>query len=298
MPRQGYLGLALLLVGSASCSGSRNARDAGSSVHSLVRVEVTYTRVAGQAAAAPDTQALFVRYHSSDQIGLPKLLGISADAEDFPLGRCRLLDETVAFDEALAPDDPATPSDVSLLDAGEVAIKGPAEKLSLVRHHYELPPLISGVVYGGEESSPLTLGLGQSYQVLGEGGEEVGVIQSSVTAPRAFPTLTIEQPFRGSDLQVHWADPASEPASVEPLLLEIKASSRAGTRLTCRCRVRDSGSFAVPRDQLEGLPSAAQLASATVSATRSRRAPLNAPGAGLGEFKISLREVAELKVAP
>lgn len=297
MTRQEYFGLTLLLVGVASCSGSRNARDAGASIHSLVRVEVTYTHAAGPNAVALDAQAHFVRYHSFDPVGLPKILGISADAEDVPLGGCRLLDETVAFDEALAPDDPATPSDVALLDAGEIAIKGPSEKLSLIRHHYELLPLISGVVYAGEESSPLTLGLSQSYQVVGEGGEEVGALQAIVVAPRAFPTLTIE-PFRGSDLQVRWAEPASEPASAEPLLLEIKASSRGGTRLTCRCRVRDSGSFVVPHDKLEALPSAGQLTSATVSATRSRRAPLNAPGAGWGEFKISLREVAELKVAP
>src|SRR5437868_2938923 len=79
-------------------------------------------------------------------------------------------------------------------------------------HYPELLPFVSGVVYGGDDTHPIALGLGQSYQVSGEGGEEVGPFAASVTAPRSFPTLALESLRRGGEFDVRWAkDTESEP---------------------------------------------------------------------------------------
>jgi hypothetical protein len=148
---------------------------------------------------------------------------------------------------------------------------------------------VSGVVYGGDDARPLTLGLGQAYQVTGDGGEEVGPFTAAVAAPRSFPGLTVEALRRGADLDVRW-NSADEAA--EAMLLEVKWSARGGSRAV-RCRVRDDGEFSVARDAFES-----PAASLTVTASRVARAPLQAQGAGRGELTVELRDVATLQVAP
>jgi hypothetical protein len=155
-------------------------------------------------------------------------------------------------------------------------------------------PFVSGVVYGSDELRPVALVLGQPYQVVGEGGNEVGPFAATVTAPRNFPMLTVDPLHRGSDLDVRWATEATPPA--EPLVLEARWSSRGGTH-TVRCRVRDDGAFSIPHDAFADLPATAALSSAAVTATRLARAPFFAPGAGRGELTLGLKDVAALQVA-
>jgi hypothetical protein len=279
------------------CSGRDVGRDAGDLTRSLVRVDVSYTRVAGATDLRYDAQAHFVRYRSLDPSGVPTLLGIS-DPESLPLDGCRVSDGTADLDEALSSDGTqrGLPAEVALLDAGRLEIRGPLDRATLLPHHYpDLVPFVSGMVYGGDEAHPVTLALGQPYQVTGDGGEEVGPFVASALAPAAFPSLAVAPLRRGFDLEARW--PRLEEASDEPLLLEVKWSSRLGARAV-RCRVRDDGEFNVPHDAFDALPAPSLLASATVTATRLVRGPLAAPGVGRGELTVELRDVVALAVAP
>ncbi|HEX4460754.1 MAG TPA: hypothetical protein VIA18_22400, partial [Polyangia bacterium] len=179
--------------------------------------------------------------------------------------------------------------------------RGPIDRSTLSPRHYpELVPFVSGVIYGDEAATPVSLGLGQPYQVSGEGGAEVGAFAAQVTAPRAFPSL-VERSLilrHGDDLDLRWATDAQTPsATAEPLLIEVKWTSHTGTR-AIRCRARDDGFFSVPHDAFDGLPSANALSSFTVTATRLARAPLAAPGAGRGELTVALKDTAALQVGP
>jgi hypothetical protein len=296
MIRQTFVFFALAWL--AGCSGRDAVRDAGDSARSLVRVDLSYTRVAGQVEPRFDAQAHFVRYRAFDPAGVPTLLGF-ADFDAIALDTCKVADGIADLDEALSADVTArgVAAEVSLLDAGRLELRGPVDRAMLRPHHYpELIPFVSGVVYGGDDVNPLALGLGQSYLVVGEGGEEVPPFVASVNAPRAFPTLTVE-PLRraggaASDMEVRWADAGD----AEPLLLEAKWASRLGAHAV-RCRVRDDGEFAIPHDAFDGLPAVSAPTSATVAATRVARAPLVAAGVGRGELTVELRDVAPLQVA-
>ncbi len=302
MLRHGLLFLSAFGV-VAGCNGRDAIRDAGDAAHSLVRVEVSYTRAMGEPDLRFDAQAHFVRYRSFDPAGVPTILGLP-DYESIPLETCRVSDVRADLDEALAIEGDLTtrgiPAEVALLDAGRIEVRGPVDRAVLRPHHYpELVPFVAGVVYAGDETAPVTLGLGQSYQISGDGGEEVGPFLASANAPRAFPSLTVDTLHRAggiaSDLELRWTDGAE---GAEPLLLDIKWSSRtrgAGAR-EVRCRVRDDGEFAVPHDAFDSLP--AQPSGATVTATRFARGPIVAPGAGRGEFTLELRDVAPLQVGP
>jgi hypothetical protein len=282
------------LVCAAGCSGRDVTRDLGDPSRSLVRIDLSYTRALGVADLKFDAQAHFVRYRAFDSQSVPTILGF-ADYDAIPLDSCRLSDGTAALDEALAADPVnGVPAEVALLDAGRIDVRGPIDRSSLRAQHYpELVPFVSGVVYGPDAARPLTLGAGQAYQVSGQGGEEVGPFEASVTAPRSFPSLTLDPLRRGAgDLFVRWAP---SDVDVEPLLLEVKWSSRAGTR-TVRCRVTDDGEFAVPRAAFDALP--AGVSSATVTAARVARAPFAAGDAGRGELTLELRDVAPLQVSP
>ncbi|MCU1283227.1 MAG: hypothetical protein JWM53_6773 [bacterium] len=300
MKRFGFIALALasLPLVSAGCSGRDGARDAGDAVRGLVRVDLSYTHVAGTTAINDirfDAQARFVRYRSFDAASVPTILGF-ADFDGVPLDSCKVFDGTAELDSALAADTVAPTAEVSLLDAGHLEMRGPIDRAAFSARHYpELVPFVSGVVYGGEETSPIALGLGQPYQVAGEGGNEVGPFSATVTAPRSFPTLQVEVLHRGSDLDVRWSS-EGQPTG-EPLVLEARWSSRAGMR-TVRCRVRDDGAFSIPHDSFADLPATSALSSATVTATRLARAPFFAPGAGRGELTLSLKDVAALVVTP
>jgi hypothetical protein len=302
MRRHGFVFLAVFAA--VGCSGRDSARDAGDLTRSLVRIDLSYTRVGG-AEARFDAQAHFVRYRSFDPAGVPTILGF-ADFDSMPLDACRVSDGTAELDEALSADGTAhgVPAEVALLDAGRLEVRGPVDRAQLSTHHYpELLAFVSGVVYGADEARPVTLGLGQPYQVAGDGGEEVGPFIASAVAPRAFPSLSPSgEPLRrGADLELRWAEAdglaAAPSPSVEPLLVEIKWSGRLGARAV-RCRVRDDGSFTVPRDAFDALPPPSLLNGATVSATRIGRSPLAAPGVGRGELTVELRDVVPLVVGP
>ena len=297
MRRLGSIAFALALA-AVGCTGRDSARDAGDTVRGLVRVDLSYTRAAGAAAVDAnglrfDAQARFVRYRAFDAASVPTILGF-ADFDGLPLDGCKVSDGTAELDEALARDTVAPTAEVALLDAGRLDLRGPVDRAVLSPRHYpELVPFVSGVVYGGDETSPVALALGQPFQVSGDGGSEVGAFAATVTAPRAFPSLTVDPLHRGSDLELRW----SAEATSEPLLVEIKWSSRAGSRAV-RCRARDDGSFSVPHDAFNELPPTAALTSATVTATRLARSGLFAPGAGRGELTLALKDVALLQVAP
>jgi hypothetical protein len=284
----------------AACNG-RDSRDAGDPTRSLIRVQVSYTHAVGTPATELryESQAQFVRYRSLDPAGVPTLLGF-ADYDSIPLDGCRASDGATELDVALG-DPTRVPAEVALLDAGRVELRGAVDRSPMrVAHYPELVPFVAGVVYGTDENRPLTLSLGQPVQVVGEGGEEVGPFSASVMTPRSLPQLSVETLRRGSDLDVRW----TTEESTEPLFLEAKWAVRgqkeimSGGARVVRCRVRDDGEFTMPREALDGLPAPTLISSATLTAARLSRAPVQAPGAGHGELIVELRDVVPLQVAP
>jgi len=281
----------------AGCGSRDGVRDAGDAVRGLVRVDLSYTRTAGNQTVDPrfDAQARFIRYRSFDATSVPTILGF-ADFDGVPLDGCKVSDGTAELDSALAADTVAPTAEVALLDAGNLDLRGPIDRTTITPRHYpELVPFVSGVVYGGDDLSPVALGLGQPYAVSGDGGNEVGPFNATVVAPRSFPSLTVDVLHRGSDLDVRWSTDLL--AGAEPLVLEARWTSRTGTRIV-RCRVRDDGAFSIPHDAFADLPPAASLSTATVTAMRLSRAPFFAPGAGRGELTMALKDVAALQVTP
>ena len=292
------LPLVVLALSFAACSGRDAARDAGDAARSLIRVDLSYTHLAGAPASDLrfDAQAHFVRYRAFDPAGVPTILGFT-DFDGIPLDTCKVSDGTADLDEALGTDGTVrnAVAEVTLLDAGRIEVRGPADRAQLrIAHYPELVPFVSGVVYGGDDTHPVALGLGQPYQVAGEGGEEVGPFVATVTAPRAFPSLQLEPLHRGNDLDVRW----SPGEASEALLLDVKWSARSASTRSVRCRVRDDGEFTILRDAFDALPPPASITSATITSVRLQRNPLAAPGAGRGELTVELRDVAPLQVAP
>jgi hypothetical protein len=289
-----------LVFAGVGCSDRDGVRDAGDSARGLVRVELAYTHATGTPATEVrfDAQARFVRYRAFDPASVPTILGFT-DFDSLPIDGCRVADGTAELDEALAGDSVLPAAEVALLDAGRLELRGPVDRAAMMPRHYpELVPFVSGVVYGGDETAPVSLALGQSYQIWSEGGSEVGPFSAMVTAPRALPALTVEPLRRGTDFDLRWAtEPAAVTATVEPLLLEVKWTSRAGTR-TVRCRARDDGNFSIPHESFEALPPASALTSFTATATRVSRGTLAAPGVGRGELTVALKDVATLQVGP
>jgi hypothetical protein len=298
MRRTASIVLAVVFAG-VGCSGRDTVRDAGDTARALVRVELSYTHVPGGTATDVrfDAQARFVRYRAFDTGSVPTILGF-ADFDSIAPDSCKVADGTAELDEALAADSVTPTAEVVLLDAGRLEVRGPIDRAALSPRHYpELVPFVSGVVYGGDETAPVSLSLGQQYQVYSEGGAEVGAFSSVVSAPRAFPALTVETLHRGSDLDLRWVTEPGATGGGEPLLLEVKWTSRAGTHAV-RCRARDDGAFSIPHDAFDALPATSALTSFTVTATRVARGPLSAPGAGRGELTVALKDVAALQVAP
>jgi hypothetical protein len=268
-----------------ACSRSE-AHDAGGPFRAEVRIALTFSRA--PSGIRFEGQGHFARFAEADADRVPTLLGL-ADDESIPLDTCRLVDSAEALDHALAAG-----AEVALLDAGKLTIKGPVDFTTLLPKHYpELTPYVAGVVYGTDDALPLALEPGAVYEVLGEGGEEIGPFQSQGQAPRAFPSVEVPSYRRGTDLDLRWSE-AGEVS--EPMVLVVAWSSRAGAR-EVRCRVRDDGSFTVPRELLAALPPAHQLALAEVAAIRSRRSPIAAPGVARGTLAIALEDAAPLQVS-
>lgn len=286
------LGLALtgLLVAAAGCSHSEGPDAHGPpESQAAVRLALTFTRFAREVRF--EGQGHFARYAVIDADRVPTILGI-ADDEQTPLDSCRVVDSAEELDRALTSVDPT--AEVQLLDAGRVTVKGPVDDIALVAKHYpELTPYVAGVVYGSEEALPLTFEPGAVYEVVGAGGEEIGPFEAQVQAPRAFPSLDVPIYRRGSDLDLRWSE-AGEVS--DPMLITISWSSREGAR-EVRCRVRDDGSFIVAHELLAAMPPANRMALAEVSAVRTRRVPLAAPGASRGWLLLGLREVSPLSIS-
>src|SRR5262245_22430004 len=98
--------IALALVSAlVGCTGRDGTRDLGDTARGLVRVELSYTHMAGTPAADVrfDTQARFVRYRAFDSAAVPTILGF-ADFDTLPLDSCKVTDGTQELDTALAND--------------------------------------------------------------------------------------------------------------------------------------------------------------------------------------------------
>lgn len=285
-----WLALAGFLPAASSCSRSE-VRDVGEPLRSTARVTLTFTRIGAGEGIRFEGQGHFARYSAAEADRVPALLGIP-DNNAIPIDSCRLIDSALELDRALTAA--RAPIDIKLLDAGRLAARGPIDSTHLVARHYpELTPYVAGVVYGAEDALPLALSPGSLYEVVGEGGEEIGPFTAQAQAPRAFPGLDVPAYRRGGDLELKWVE-SGEPS--DAALLTVAWSARGMAR-EVRCRVRDDGAFTVSRELLTAMPPPNLLTSAEVSMVRARRSPLVAPGTAPGELIVALREVVPLPVA-
>ena len=288
--------IALAVVFAAGCSGRDGVRDAGDAVRGLVRVDLSYTHTAGMLPATPASTRR--RASSATARSTPTASRPSSGSPTSTACRSTAAASSTAPPSSTPRSPPTTSrppprSRCSTPATSSCTARSTAPRSRRV-HYPELVPFVSGVVYGGDELRPVALALGQPYLVTGEGGNEVGPFSAAVTAPRSFPTLSVDLLRRGSDLDVRWSTEGI--VSNEPLMLEARWSSRIGGTRMVRCRVRDDGSFSIPHDAFTDLPAAAALSSATVTAARLARAPFFAPGAGRGDLTLALKDVAALQV--
>lgn len=289
-----HLALGLALATSGCQGSSPRTFDPVDVQHSLVRVDLSFTR-ADHDAPRFDGEAHFIRYRALDPARVPRLLGLTLDRDGQALDACRASDGTAELDAALAGD--AQPAEVILLDAGRLDVHGPQSASVLKPHPYpEVLPFVSGVIYayaGDEENAPLDAMPGETYVLEAEGGLEVGPFTAAVSAPRDFADVEIAAYQPGQDLALTWT-PDDASAALD---LELKWASPTGTAQTLRCRAADDGVFAVPAALLADLANSAEGATLSVAVSRHHRASFDAPGVGYGELSIELRSLA-IKTLP
>src|SRR5207244_197327 len=134
---------ALLALGLAACVSTPPDAPVERSAGTMVRVDLSYARVQGESEVRFDGLAHFVRYRSIDASAVPKLLGFF-EADGLAVDTCRVVKRAAEIDGALAQEPQNTP-EVSLLEAGRVDVRGPADQTTLLPHPYpELVPFVSG----------------------------------------------------------------------------------------------------------------------------------------------------------
>ncbi len=266
----------------AACSVPDPGRDASVAERSLTIAKLTIARDGDQVSSAATAQ--FVRYRGLEPASVPSLLGV-ADVAGIELGTCRSFDGTAALDQALA-QAAQSGAEIALLDAGRLELAAGGNHAAMSQHAYpDVMPFVAGMVYGlGPDMTPAP---GQLFELSGDGGEDIGPFSVSVLAPSEYPHLSAGSIVPGSDLELSW-QPLD--AASEPLLIELKWPGRKGTR-TVRCQVFDEGKFRVPAPLLAGLSDATQ---SSLTATRSARSRLSAPGASsIGQFAVELRDTLQ-----
>ena len=299
------LGLVVVVGAGAGAVGTGCARGetpapregAQASGQTAARLSFLFTRIATGSELRFEAQGHFVRHAAADIDRVPTILGITDD-DVLSVDSCREIDSAEELDRAIGPASLGGPTAMKLLDAGRLIVKGPADRVALLPRHYpELTPYVGGVVYGADNWLPLTWEPGGVYDVIGEGGDEIGPFSAQVAAPRSFATLDALPVYhRGEDLELHWDGFETS----EPLVIAVAWSTRAGTH-EVRCRVRDDGAFLIRHELLAAMPAAGRLRSAEVSVTRLRHGTLNLGGsvAGVarGVFTLGLRSVWALPVS-
>src|SRR5438876_9644856 len=97
-----YSSIAVAFVFAAiGCTGRDGAHDAGDTARGMVRVELSYTHVAGTVASDVrfDAHARFVRYRAFDTAGVPTILRF-ADFESLPIDGCKVAAGPAGPDDA------------------------------------------------------------------------------------------------------------------------------------------------------------------------------------------------------
>ena len=302
--RSGTRAAALVaLLGVAGCARGEapGTKESAQASQTAARLGFLFTRIGAGTTLRFDVQGHFVRHALADSDRVPAILGVPDD-DLLAVDSCREVDSAEELDRAIGPASLGGPAAMKLLDAGRLVVKGPADQVALLPRHYpELTPYVAGVVYGADQWLPLSWEPGATYEVNGEGGDEIGPFQAQVQAPRAFATLEALPVYhRGEDLELRWDNALETEPGAEPLVLVVAWSTRAGTH-EVRCRVRDDGGFLIRHELLTTMPPSSRLQSAEVSAIRMRHGSLglgaSASGVARGVFTLGLRSVWALPVS-
>ena len=188
----GSIALALVFRGVRLHRPRRRARRGRRRPRPGPRRPLVHARRRQRRASTPrfDAQARFVRYRSFDAASVPTILGF-ADFDGVPLDGCKVSDGTAELDSALAADS------VGADRRGRAARRRQprAARSRRSRGHLAAPLSRAGPVRQRRglrrrrDRRRSRSASASPTQVSGEGGNEVGPFNATVTAPRSFPTL-------------------------------------------------------------------------------------------------------------
>ncbi len=254
--------LAACGVLASACTGASDVRtvpDAGG--RSYARLTIVAT---GKSLAVTGR---LLRYKNLDADSAQILAGAPPYEGALP-GACMLIDEETLLDLAISGTAPD--ASVRLLDAGEVLVRAAGHAVRLPpRYVPELLPFVTGVAYAAEAGAdPAPEAVPAEVVVSAFGGEDVGAFSAAAELPPTPRLSSVSEPARGAAL--------------------------AGRSL--RCRVADTGRFAIPARSLAPLWDAGRADTATVSVERSQRTPFSAPGLDGGDVVVVSREAATVRV--
>lgn len=238
-----------------------------------------------------DGRAWLLRSRDLDSEAADILAGVGARRR-LELGQCALAEPEAELDEALATTP--TRAQVEHLDGGELLIHAGDSVVGTMapRHLPALFPYVTGVQY---EELLLSEGLEHGFPDRGEvsvtafGGNDVGPFHAVVRAPPLPAGVSVS---RADDLVVEWevasrgegAGAAGAAAEAGDRVELIVGSERGGPEL--RCRVADSGWFAVRGELMREMPGAE-----VVAVERTRQIGFRAPGLQSGELEVTARHV-------
>lgn len=230
-------------------------------------------------------RAAFARYQGIDGESVVRLLGSGSVAD---LGTCALVEsgDTLGVENA----------DVELLDVGalHVAVAGTEARLS-PRTFPDLASVLAGVFYAGDAALAMPEPEVDEYELVAEGGVEVGAFDVVVPAPAAVAGVellgadgtsalldgSLTEIGRSGALTLRWdgEDPQD--------LVEIELVSGGET---LACVAPDAGSFEIPVAELALLDADPD---ARLFVRRVRLSPFDAPG-----IDVAVARIAALRSFP
>src|SRR5262249_48939246 len=122
------------------------------------------------------------------------------------------------------------------------------------------------------------------------GGQQVGRFVTPADVPAAPRLLGDASAVEtGSDLVVAWSAETGTRGAVSLVVARENG-------LAVRCRVADSGRYAIPAAALARVLDGARGETVALSVERSRKTPFSAPGLDAAEVEVTVRDLVALRV--
>jgi len=249
----------ILLFAGVGCGPETDSPDgvdhAGLST-SFGEVVVTYSQVAADHIDDEDAEeetadspfaisARFVRGADEDRQAVRSLFGEGLPELVAPGDGCSPVESSDARQVL------ALAGSLELLDAGDVVVRLDGDEARVPDWSFpSVYGVVSGVLYGSDESLPLPFRPEHEYRVSGSGSSQIGSFDVSLVAPDEITGLSVAgaevgvEAVRieaGSPVEIRW-EPGAEVADV---LVEL-SWIHFGTEQSVLCRSRDDGDADLP----------------------------------------------------